>query len=93
MLIGIIQLELSIPWANSLKDKRRAIKGLKEKIGRRFNASVAEVGDNDIWRSAILGVATVGNDAKFLQSVCQKIVNFVEEYDDADLADFSIEVI
>ena len=93
MLIGIIQLELSIPWANSLKDKRRAVKGLKEKIGQRFNASVAEVGDNEIWRSSVIGIATVGNDAKFLQSACQKIVNFAEEYGDADVADFSIEII
>lgn len=93
MLVGIIQLELSIPWAQGLKDKRRAIKGLKERIHRRFNAAAAEVGDNDVWRSAVIGVVTVGNDAKFLQSVCQKIVNFVEENQDARLEDFTIEVI
>ncbi len=93
MFIGTVQLEISIPWAMSLKDKRRAIKSLKERMQNRFNASVAEVGDNDVWRSAILGVATVANDVRFLQSVCQKIVNFVEENADTELADFTVEII
>ncbi|MEZ6194402.1 MAG: DUF503 domain-containing protein [Planctomycetota bacterium] len=93
MLIGVVQLELSIPWADCLKDKRRAIKGLKERLHRRFNVSAAEVGDPDIWRTAVLGIAAVANDAQFLQSVCQKVVNFVEENGDTVLDDFSIEII
>ncbi len=93
MLIAAIQIELSIPWAMSLKDKRHAVKGLKEKIRHRFHCSSAEVGDNEVWRSAVIGVAVVGNDAKFLQSVSQKIVNFAEEYPDANVEDFSIEII
>ena len=93
MLVATIQLELSIPWANSLKDKRRAVKSLKDKLGNRFNVSVAEVGDLEIWRSSVIGVAAVANDAQFLQSVAQKIVNFVEEFSEANLEDFAIEII
>jgi len=93
MRVGIIQLELSIPWAMSLKDKRRAIKGLIERLRRRFNVSVAEVGDNDFWRSAVIGAAAVGNDVKFLQSVCQKVVNYVEEWTETTLEDFTVEII
>lgn len=93
MLIAAIQLELSIPWALSLKDKRRAVKGLKERLHRRYNCATAEVADNDIWRSAVIGIALVGNDARFLQSMAQKIVNYVEEYNDAVLEDYSIEII
>lgn len=93
MLIGAVQLELSIPWAESLKDKRHAIKGLKQRLHQRFNVSAAEVGDADKWRTAIIGVAAVANDAQFLQSVCQKVVNFVEEHGDTVLDDFTIEII
>ena len=93
MVIGIVQLELAIEWAMSIKDKRRVVKRLKDRLRNRFNVSVAEVGDNELWRSAVIGVAAVGNDAKFLQSVCQKIVNFVEEYGDAELSDYSIEIL
>jgi uncharacterized protein len=93
MLIGVVQLELSIPWADSLKDKRHAIKGLKQRLHQRFNVSAAEVGDPDAWRSAVIGIAAVANDAQFLQSVCQKVVNFVEEHGDTVLDDFTIEII
>ncbi len=93
MLIAAIQIELSIPWAMSLKDKRHAVKGLKEKIRHRFHCSAAEVADNEMWRSAVLGIAVVANDPKFLQSVAQKIINFAEEYPDANVEDFSIEII
>lgn len=77
----------------SLKDKRRAIKGLKERLRRRFNLAVAEVGDNDYWRSCVLGAVTVGNDVRFIQSVCQKVVNFVEESTETTLEDYSVEII
>ena len=93
MIIGAIQIELAIPWALSIKDKRRAIKGLIQRVQTRFHASCAEVGDNERWRSAVLGVAVVGNDVKHLQSVCQKIVNFIEEHEDTRLEDFAIEII
>ena len=93
MRVAILQLELSIPWAMSLKDKRRAVKGLKERLGRRFNISIAEVADNDVWRSAVLGVAAVGNDPRFLQSVCQNIVNYAEECTDTTLEDYQVEIL
>ena len=93
LIIGVIQIELSIPWADSLKDKRRAIKGLKEKVRNRFNVSVAEVDENDVWRTAVLGIAAAANDVKFIQSVCQKVVNFIEEHPDTDLDDYTIEII
>lgn len=93
LVVGIVQVELSIPWADSLKDKRRAVKGLKEKVRNRFNVSVAEVDDNDVWRRAVLGIAAAANDVKFIQSVCQKVVNFIEEYPDTVLDDYTVEII
>ena len=93
MKVGLIQLELSIPWANSLKDKRHAIKGLKPRLHSRFNVSAAEVGANDEYQIAILGIAAVANDVQFLQSVCQKVVNFVEEHTETNLEDYTVEII
>ena len=93
LIVGVVQIELSIPWAESLKDKRRAIKGLKEKVRNRFNVSIAEVDQNDVWRTAVLGMAAVANDVKFIQSVCQKVVNFIEEHPDTVLEDYTVEII
>ncbi len=93
MKVGLIQMELSIPWANSLKDKRHAIKGLKQRLHSRFNVSAAEVGANEEYRVAMIGIAAVANDVGFLQSVCQKVVNFVEEHTETNLEDFTTEII
>lgn len=93
MVIGIIQFELSIPWAESLKDKRSVVKSLKDKIRRKFNVSVAEVGANDEWRTAMIGMATVGNETKFVQSVCDNVVRWVEENCEANVEDYEVEIL
>ena len=63
MTVGVLQLELSIPDAMSLKDKRRVVKSLKDRIAHGHNVSIAEVGALDEHRRSILGIAMVGNDA------------------------------
>ena len=93
MVIGIIQFELSIPWAESLKDKRSVVKSLKDKVRRKFNVSVAEVGANDEWRTAMIGMATVGNETKFVQSVCDNVVRWVEENCEANVEDYEVEIL
>ena len=93
MVIGIIQFELSIPWAESLKDKRSVVKSLKDKVRRKFNVSVAEVGANDEWRTAMIGMATVGNETKFVQSVCDNVVRWVEENCEANVEDYEVKIL
>jgi len=93
MNVGIIQLELSIPWAASLKDKRQVVSSLKDKLRKKFNVAIAEVGANDAWRTAMLGAATVGNEPKFVRQVCDTVVRWIEENCEASLEDYEIEVI
>ena len=93
MIVGIIQVELSIPWALSLKDKRQVIRSLKDKVRQKFNVSVAEVGANESWRSAIIGMATVGNEPKFVRDSCDTVMRWIEENCEASVEDFEIEII
>jgi len=65
MTIGVLQLELSVPDAMSLKDKRRVIKSIKDRIAHHNNVSIAEVGALDEHRRSILGVAMVSNDSRY----------------------------
>ena len=62
MTVGVLQVELSIPDAMSLKDKRRVVKSLKDRIAHGHNVSIAEVGALDEHRRSILGMAMVSND-------------------------------
>ena len=77
MYIGSLTIHLRIPQSRSLKDKRRIIKGIKERLRQKFNISIAEVDDNDLWQSAVLGVVAVGNERRFLESVLTQVDNYI----------------
>ena len=91
MTIGLLTLHLSIPHAQSLKDKRSAVRGLKEKLKRRFNVSAAEVDDHDVWTISTLGVAAVGADRPYVEGLLQQAVNFAGNHPEAALDDWTTE--
>ena len=77
MTVGILQLELSIGDAMSLKDKRRIVLSLKDRISHAHNVSIAEVGALDEHRRSILGIAMVANDRAYVEGGLSKLVDFV----------------
>lgn len=93
MVVGICHISLVIHDCHSLKEKRQVLKSLIEKVKNRFNVSVAEVGDNDAWQRAEVGMAAVGNDRAFINSVVDKAMNFIENLHLAEVVDHSIEII
>jgi uncharacterized protein len=92
MFVGVLQVELSIPGAFSLKDKRHVLKGLLDRLRRDFSVSAAEVERQDVWNSAIVGVAFVSNDARHAASHLQKALNFLTKSREAVVSDSQIEV-
>jgi uncharacterized protein YlxP (DUF503 family) len=93
MIVGVLQLELSVTDAMSLKDKRRVVKSIKDRIAHRHNVSIAEVGALDQHRLAILGIAMVANDAKYVEGALSKLVDFVRAVPQVDLIDFQIDLL
>ena len=85
--ISLLTIELMIPWARSLKDKRRAVRGLKDRRRARFNASVAEVAYQDKWQRAIIAVCIIGSDKRQLESNMSKVRQLCEEAQDVQIAD------
>ena len=75
MVIGVLQVELLIGESVSLKDKRRVILGLKERLHRDHSVAVAEVDRHDAHQIAVLGIVNVSNSVPHTQSVLDKIVN------------------
>jgi uncharacterized protein YlxP (DUF503 family) len=92
MVVAVAQFTLFIPDNNSLKGKRKVVKSLIEKVRHRFEASVAEVDDNDLWQKATLGVALVGNDARLLTTRLDQINNFIENQHLAEIVDSHVEL-
>jgi uncharacterized protein YlxP (DUF503 family) len=89
--LGLVELHL--PEGDSLKGKRHALKGMKEKVQRRFNVSVAEVDHEGLWQRATLAVACVSNDARHANEVVSKALNFIESLTDGEVIDVRVEIL
>ena len=92
MHIGTLTVTIHLAEGSSLKDKRQVIKSLIETTRRKFNASIAEVDDQDIWRRATLGIAVVSNDAKFCNQVLDKVLDYIESQPGLDVGEVEMEV-
>ena len=93
MTVGVLQVEITIPDAFSLKDKRRVVKSLKDRIAHAHNDSIAEVGALDEHRRAILGVAMVSNDSRYVEGALSKLVDFVRSVPQVSLVDYQIDLL
>jgi uncharacterized protein YlxP (DUF503 family) len=78
VLIGSMQVEIYIPGATSLKDKRRIVKGMITKVQNRFNVSIVEIDSDDRWQRATLGIAMVGDDREHVERQLQFVQNFLD---------------
>lgn len=87
----LIIMQLHIPLAQSLKDKRKHIKGLKERLQSRFNASVAEIDALDEWQKSVVGLTLISNDRRYLERQYSAIEQLLIEFRGVDLVDIKRE--
>lgn len=93
MVVGILQLEIAIHHAQSLKDKRRVVKSLKDRIHREHQVSVAEVDHLDDHQRAMLGVTMASNSVPHCQSTLDRLVDSLKVGRDFVLADHNIQIL
>ena len=91
MLVVAAEVSLRLYSARTLKDKRQAVKPLLTRLPQRFPVAVAEVDHLDDPRSAVLGLACVGNSRVHLEEVLQRAVGFVAANVDGEIYDVQIE--
>jgi hypothetical protein len=77
MFIGVLRLTLHLPEPGSLKSKRHLLRSAIDRVKARFNVSIAEVAENDLWQRSVLGVTAVGNEQAFVNEVLDKVADFV----------------
>ncbi len=93
MNIGVCKISLRIPENSSLKGKRQILKSITSRIRNKFNVSVAEVGDNELWQLAAIGVCHISNDGRHTNEVLSKVVDFVvNSHFDIEMLDYEIEI-
>jgi uncharacterized protein len=93
MPVGLLTLEIFIPDARSLKDKRKVLRSLKDRLRGQFNVAVAELDHQDTWQRALVGVVTISPDARHLEEALQKVENEAERLLGRDLVGSEIEVL
>lgn len=77
MTVGIARLTLFLPESHSLKEKRMVLRRVKDRARQKFNLAIAEVGENDVWQRALLGLAVLGSGRRFVESALDEVVRFV----------------
>lgn len=91
MHVLLIKIDLKIPYAHSLKDKRSQIKSLKDRLSSRFNASVAEIDAQDNWQHAVMGVCMISNEKSYLDKQYSLVETLVLEYTELTLINMTRE--
>lgn len=77
MFVGVLRLTLYLPAPGSLKSKRHLVRSAIDRVKARFNVSIAEVAENDLWQKSVIGVTAVGNDHAFVNESLDKVADFV----------------
>ena len=94
MNVGVCKLRLRLPENLSLKGKRQVLKSITTRVGNKFNVSVAEVDDQDLWQLATLGICCVSNNKRYTNEVLSKVVDFIANSRfDVEMLDYEIEIL
>lgn len=93
VIIGLLTLDIYVPYCNSLKEKRIVVKSLKDKIRKKYNVSISEIDFHDKWQRVRLGIAQVGNDYNFIEKNMNAIFTMIESNGKAEIVDHNFEFI
>ena len=92
MLIAVMKIRLYAPWVHSLKEKRMIVKSLVGKISSRYRVSVAEVEEQDVHQTIVIGVASIVPHQAQADSMMDEILRFVEQGTEAEIVDVEREI-
>ncbi|MFC2066129.1 DUF503 domain-containing protein [Chloroflexota bacterium] len=94
MNVGVCRISFRLPENLSLKGKRQVLKSITSRLRNKFNVSVAEVGDNELWQLATIGICYVSNDRRHTNQVLSKVVDFVVgSRFEVEMLDYEIEIL
>jgi uncharacterized protein YlxP (DUF503 family) len=94
MNVGVCKINLRLPGNLSLKGKRRVLKSLTSRVGNRFNVSIAEIDNQDLWQSAVVGICCISNNGRYNNEVLSKVVDYiVQSRFEVEILDYRIEIL
>lgn len=94
MNVGVCKIEIRLPENLSLKGKRQVLKSITTRIRNKFNVSVAEIDNHDLWQLATIGISCVSNDRRYSNEVLSRVVDFVvNSRFEVEILDYEVEII
>jgi len=93
MIVGVCTVELLLSDSRSLKDKRRVLLRLKDRLHGQFNLSVAEVDGQDLWQKAVLGLACVSNEGRHANQILDQALNLIRSDPTVELLQSKLELL
>jgi hypothetical protein len=91
MPVGVLTLEIQLPYSHSLKEKRAVLRKMRDRLRARFNVAFAELDHQDVWQRATLGVVSISNSQPLLESLFQQVLAEAENILGGDVADHTLE--
>jgi uncharacterized protein YlxP (DUF503 family) len=93
MIVGAAAVEIHIHGSQSLKSKRGVVRSIAQRVRNRFGLSVAEVGGQDTWQLAVLGLATVGSDRRKVRALLEQALAYIEDLHLAEVLNTDVELV
>jgi uncharacterized protein YlxP (DUF503 family) len=93
MFVGICSLDFFLPTCHSLKDKRRVLAKTINFFKSKYNISISEVENMDLWQRTILGIALVSNNGGLVRKILEEIIDYASELEETVLLDYEIRLI
>ena len=93
IIVGLCTVELFIPESQSLKDKRKVLLSLKDRLREKFNLSVAEVDGQDLWQKAVLGLACVADEGRYVTQVLDQALNLIRSVPVVEIVQSRVELL
>ena len=91
MPVGVLTLEIKLPYSHSLKEKRAVLQKIRDRLRSRFNVAVAELDHQDVWQHATLGVVSISNSQTLLESTFRQVLEESEKILGQDVANHTLE--
>ncbi len=93
MTVSYCVIKFALFGNRSLKGKRKVLKSIKDRVKGKFNISVSEVGNQDVWQTMLIGVAAIGPNAAYIDSLLNQVVDFIDRMGLAHLSSYKIRLI
>lgn len=92
MLVGICKFAIYLPNCHSLKDKRSILESYKISLRKKYNISISEIGQKNLWKNSIIGISFIGDDRQLMEQIVDKIIKDTEKHPEIQLQNYQISI-